>query len=400
MNMTAPPESGVDALLPAGLKDVLPPHAAFEADIVERLVAVFASFGYERVKPPLIEFEETLLQGEGAALATQTFRLMDAVSQRMLALRPDITMQVGRIAASRLKHRPRPLRLAYAGQVVRVLGSQLRPERQFGQVGAELVGASVPAADVEVIRMATGAVRAVGVPDISVDLGLPTLVAAMLGDRALPDAIARRLHTALDRKDVAEMEALSPRIGADTARLLARLIGSAGPVASARQALADAPLTGPAERLRQSLFAVIDGLAAADPDLPLTLDAVDARGFEYHTGVTFSLFSRGAAGEIGRGGRYRTGAGEEATGASLFTDALLAVLPAPAMPRRVFVPAEGAHDVAARLREQGWTTVAGLERGEAPMADAARLGCSHCLIGGEVRATGPLHSPMPGSEGG
>ena len=124
------------ALLPAGLMDVLPPFAAYEARTVERLMAHLAGYGYERVKPPLIEFEETLLAGSGAALAAETFRLMDPMSRRMLALRPDMTMQVARIASSRLAHWPRPLRLGYAGQVLRVRGSQLRPERQFGQVGA------------------------------------------------------------------------------------------------------------------------------------------------------------------------------------------------------------------------------------------------------------------------
>ena len=125
------------ALLPAGLHDVLPREAAFEATIVERLMAEFALNGFERVKPPLIEFEASLLAGPGAAMATQTFRLMDPVSQRMLALRPDMTLQVARIATTRLANEPRPLRLSYGGQVLRVKGSQLRPERQFGQVGGE-----------------------------------------------------------------------------------------------------------------------------------------------------------------------------------------------------------------------------------------------------------------------
>ena len=121
------------ALLPAGLRDILAPDAAFEAAVVERVMACFAAHGYERVKPPLIEFEDGLLAGPGAALASETFRLMDPVSQRMMGVRADMTLQVARIAASRLKNLPRPLRLSYAGQVLRVTGSQLRPERQFGQ---------------------------------------------------------------------------------------------------------------------------------------------------------------------------------------------------------------------------------------------------------------------------
>ena len=142
------------SLLPAGLQDLLPPAAAFEAASVARLLASFEAQGYQQVKPPLIEFEEALLSGTGAALTAQTFRLMDPVSQRMMGLRADITPQVVRLAASRLgRMRRGPLRLCYAGQVLRVRGSQLRPERQFTQVGLELIECCRrPAADAEADR--------------------------------------------------------------------------------------------------------------------------------------------------------------------------------------------------------------------------------------------------------
>ena len=84
-------------LLPAGLADILPPEAEFEANITEVLMASFAHYGYERVKPPLIEFEDVLLSGSGAKMAKQTFRLMDPISQRMLGLRADMTLQIARI---------------------------------------------------------------------------------------------------------------------------------------------------------------------------------------------------------------------------------------------------------------------------------------------------------------
>ena len=119
------------ALLPAGMSDVLAPHAQFEASVLEQLMEWFAGHGYDRVAPPLIEFEEALLTGIGAGLAGQTFRLMDLESQRMMGVRADMTPQIARIAAARLAKSPRPLRLSYAGSVLRVSGSQLRPERQF-----------------------------------------------------------------------------------------------------------------------------------------------------------------------------------------------------------------------------------------------------------------------------
>ena len=128
------------ALLPPGMVDLLPPEAEFEARTTERLIAAFRRNGYELIKPPLVEFEENLVTGSGAATAAQTFRLMDPDSQRMLAIRADMTLQISRIASSRLSDLPRPLRLSYAGQVLRIKSSNLRPQRQFGQVGAELIG--------------------------------------------------------------------------------------------------------------------------------------------------------------------------------------------------------------------------------------------------------------------
>ena len=65
------------ALLPTGIHDLLPPEAEAEAAVVSRLMATLAAHGYERVEPPLVEFEETLFSGAGAAMATATFRMMD-----------------------------------------------------------------------------------------------------------------------------------------------------------------------------------------------------------------------------------------------------------------------------------------------------------------------------------
>ena len=105
---------------------------------------VFAAHGYQRVKPPLLEFEDSLLAGSGAAVAEQTFRLMDPDSQRMMGLRADTTPQVARIATTRLADAPRPLRLSYAGQCLRVRGTQLAPDRQIAQAGIELIGHDSP----------------------------------------------------------------------------------------------------------------------------------------------------------------------------------------------------------------------------------------------------------------
>ncbi len=371
------------ALLPTGLYDLLPPLAEREAEVTARLMAVLTSHGYERVKPPLVEFEETLLTGAGAAMSSESFRTMDPTSHRMVAVRADMTPQVSRIAATRLGHRPRPLRLSYAGQVLRVKGTEVRPERQFGQVGAELIGAEGFAADVEVIAVAAEALLGIGVPNLSVDLTLPTLVPAIADAFDVPRKQRASLRNALDHKDTAAVTALA----GDAGFLLTRLVAAGGSAAQARPALERLDLPERARAERDRLGAVLDGLASAMPALMVTVDPVENRGFEYHTGISFTFFARvetqrGALGELGRGGRYDAGDAttpDPATGFTLYTDMIISTLPKACPSRRLLVPLGADPREAAALRGQGWVTVAALAAAEDWRAEADRLGCGHVL---------------------
>ncbi|RMD60898.1 MAG: ATP phosphoribosyltransferase regulatory subunit [Alphaproteobacteria bacterium] len=384
---------GHTALLPAGLKDVLPPDAAQEAAVVERLVACFAARGYERVKPPLLEFEDTLLRGAGADVAQQTFRLMDPVSQRMLGLRADITPQVARIAATRLAGAPRPLRLCYAGQVLQVKGSQLRPERQFAQAGAELIGAASARADAEVVLLAAESLAEIGVTALSVDLNVPPLVGAVAAALGLSETRTAALRQALDRKDAAAVA----RVAGPHAAPFEALLRAAGPVDRALAALGALSLPAAAAAEVARLTRVVELVRAAAPDLTLTVDPVEHRGFEYQTGISFILFARGVRGELGRGGRYATpgaaGPAETATGFTLYMDSVLRALPPPPPARRLFVPASAGAATAAAARADGWITVCGLDDHGDPRAEARRLGCSHVWIDAAAVAVDDPENP-------
>ncbi len=379
--MTTNPNTG---LLPAGLSDLLAPDAGFEADLTERVIAACELHGYERVKPPMMEFESSLLSGTGAAMDHQVFRLMDPVSQRMMGLRADITPQIARIAESRLSGRPRPLRLCYAGQVLRVRGDQIRPERQFAQIGAELIGNADPAADAEVIFMAADALRGIGVSNLSIDLGLPTLIPALTG-AAGDGLVDAELREALDHKDSGTLTRLAPDLGAELTETLIALVGAAGPADDALAAVAGMALPQAARTEWVKLEAVINCLRCLSPTLTLTIDPVEHRGFEYHAGVTFTLYAAGVRGELGSGGRYRAGGsaedarGEPATGFTLFTDTLLRALTRPAPGNRIYLPPDTPAGTGATLRDEGWITVAGLGPGGDPAAEAERLNCTHWL---------------------
>ena len=374
-------------LLPAGLADLLPPDAAREARAIDIAIERFAAFGYERVKPPLVEFEESLLGGLGAALGPQTFRLMDPVSQRMMGVRPDMTVQVARIAVTRLKHEPRPLRLSYGGNVIRVRGSALKPERQFAQVGTELIGVDTAEADAEAVLLAVEALRAIGVADLSVDLNLPTLVAAVAGGLELPAEPLRRLRRALDRKDEAAVAKALPDKKA--AELFVGLLRAAGPAERGIAQLAGLglPATAAAEAAR--LAEVVTLVRAADPELPLTLDPVEYRGLEYQTGVSFSVFALKGRQELARGGRYSAGypddgISEPATGFTVYMDAVLAASEAAPQRPRLYVPLGIAWSEAAAWQAKGYAVVRAVVAAARPRTEAKRLNCSHALIDGDA----------------
>lgn len=383
------------ALLPNGLHDLLPPRAAQESAAIAAIMDVFRASGYQQVKPPLVEFESTLA-GNGAngggSLSGQMFRLMDPVSQRMMAVRADITLQVARIAGTRLVDEPRPLRLSYAGQILRVRGNQLRPERQFAQVGAELIGPDSVSADVEAIVLAAECLSASGIYEPTIDINSPALVGHVLAGIELdPDAIAD-LRESLDRKDLGASGDILRRQGVaftGNAKALCALIESVGPADEVIEELKAIDLPSDASAEVDRLADVLNGVRAALPNLSLTMDPVEYRGFEYQTGVSFTVFAEGVRGELARGGRYITEAGESATGVSLYMDSIMRALSAPEPEARLYLPAGTSYAAAQSFRNQDWVTVAGLEQVPDVEAEAKRLGCSHYLDNGSpVAVTG------------
>ncbi|WP_420136573.1 ATP phosphoribosyltransferase regulatory subunit [Sphingomonas sp.] len=360
-------------LLPEGLRDRLPPEAEAASRLMHRVIVAIGRHGYERVSPPLAEFEESLVGRLKSSRPQDLLRMVDPVSQRMLALRPDMTAQIGRIAATRMGHAPRPLRLAYGGPVIKLRATQLRPERELAQAGAELIGSDSVAAVSEIIRVALDALKAAGVTDITVDLTLPDLVDTLAGD-ALPvdPADVARVRALLDAKDAGGLSA----VGADA---YLPLLSAAGPL---DRALPRLRTLDQAQVLDTRLSAIETIAASIGDDVALTLDPTERHGFEYQSWIGFSLFGGGLAGEIGRGGSYTIvhgdGQEETAVGFSLFIDPLVDIGLGVEPVRRVFLPI--GHDAAraAALRAEGWTTVAALAASDKPHT------CTHQLEGSEL----------------
>lgn len=366
-------------LLPSGLFDLLPPVAAQQAAAVSTLLACMVSYGYEQVRPPLMEFESSLLAGRRAALAGQTFRVVDPLSGAMLGFRPDITLQVARIASSRLAGSPRPLRMAYAGPTLQVRADALKSERMHFQAGLELIGPSTPEADAEVMVIACRAMEALGIRDITLDLNVPGLVPLLLKKEEYENSA---LLEAIARKDSAMVRSFMPT----HAETLIALMSSAGNAPAALASLAELSLPESTSALLVQLGKVIACVEREKLDIAITVDPLESRGFAYHTGIQFSVFAQGARGEVARGGRYMLEeSAEEAAGFTLYVDTLLPVLPALMPLKRVYVPYGSLLHETETLRGEGYITVHGVEKVADTQAEAERLGCTFIWQEGNVR---------------
>ena len=357
-------------LLPEGLRDRLPPEAEAASRVTRALVDAMRRHGYARVSPPIAEFRETLAGNAKDPASKDLLRFTDPVSRRTLAIRPDITRQIGRIATSRLATAPRPLRLSYAGQVVKLTATTLWPDREMSQVGAELIGSDSVAAVSEVATLAVEALTAAGVTGITVDLTLPDLVDTLAASAfPLPPAMIASVKTELDSKDAGALAAL----GADA---YLPLLAATGPFDSAVARLEAIDAGG---ALASRIAALKTIAASLAPHATVTLDPSERHGFEYQSWIGFSIFVAGHAVTIGRGGSYSVthadGTTEPAVGFSLYPDPLIgAGLGKDDTDRRLFLPLGHDRAAAAALRSEGWITVAALDSNDTPAQCGWHLG--------------------------
>jgi ATP phosphoribosyltransferase regulatory subunit len=363
-------------LLPEGLEDRLPPSAAAAAQVTRAVLDVLGSHGYDRVQPPMIEFERSLASRMAGIRARKMFRFVDPASLRTLALRSDMTPQLGRIASTSLAGSARPLRLCYAGPVVTIKGDGLDPTRERLQLGAELIGNDSLAAAGEVVAVAIEALAAAGAKGLTVDFTMPDLV-DLLAAKALPldpdkiEAVRREL----DAKDAGGLVAAG-------GEAYLPLLSAIGPFDRAIEQLAAIDAAG---ALGERIAALREIAARLHGKARLTLDPSERHGFEYQTWFGFTIYAEGLAGLLGRGGSYAINSNaagrsdEPAIGFSLYPDALIDALAASEpQPDRLFLPLGHNADHAARLRAIGWRTVAALGAD----CDAKALGCTYQLEDG------------------
>lgn len=291
--------------LPRGVADYLPNRAATIAAIEEQLLRVAQLWGFTRIIPPALEFEDVLASGMGEGLRSRTFRFDDWQSGRMLAIPPDITPQIARIVATRLRGMPLPHRICYAGRVLRHAELQSGRSREIFQAGVELIGLESPEADAEMVAMAIEVMQGLGIAEFTVDLGQVAFCRGVFDACGLHGEPLQQVKAAVARKDVSAVEqvlASWPVSQQSRQELLAlpRLFGG-------REVLEDALRVVKNDcscRALHNLHEVIAILELHGVTRYVTIDLGETRGLGYHTGLTFEGFAPGIGEALFSGGRY------------------------------------------------------------------------------------------------
>ena len=180
-------------LIPPGFKDSLNFDTYVEHQYKNLIINSFRENGFSLIKTPLIEFSNNL--------DSNTLVIKTNTRKEKLSIRNDITPQIIRVASSRLSKKNRPLKLCYYGEVVRKSGSILRPERQFQQVGAEIIGSESFKADVEIINLAYETLKKIGVKNIIIEISAPFFLDNLL--KQIKDInIKKKLRHFIQLKDL------------------------------------------------------------------------------------------------------------------------------------------------------------------------------------------------------
>jgi ATP phosphoribosyltransferase regulatory subunit len=377
-------------ILPEGIEEVLPEQASrFEA-MRRMLLDLYASWGYELVIPPTIDFIESLLTGTGHDLDLQTFKLVDQISGRTLGVRADMTPQVARIDAHQLQ-RDVPTRLCYIGTVLRTKPESIGDSRSPLQVGAELYGHAGIESEVEIIGLMLQTFSMMEIDEIYLDLGNVDIYRGLAKQAGLSTEVESQLFEMLQRKAVTEINELLDSLTIDNKVKtmlagLSSLNGDESVFAKARTLLADADKTviDAVDYLQRTA----ELMRARYDDITVHFDLSELQGYHYKTGVVFAAFVPQLGQAIARGGRYDDigeifGRARAATGFSTDLKVLNRLSKKQfSTAEKIFAPEDADQNTVAALRAEGKIVINQLP---GQKTDASAMGCSKslCLIDGQ-----------------
>ena len=328
-------------LLPEFIQDTLPDEAWRVEQMRAQILGLLRKSGYQLVAPPLLEYVESLLIDGSDDMNLRTFKLVDQLSGRTLALRADITPQVARIDAHLLNHQG-IARLCYAGSVLHTQPVGLTRTRELLQIGAEIYGHSGLESDLEIVQLMLHSLNALAINNVHLDLGHVAVFRALVNQGKLGKELEGALFAALQRKDSAALQSLTKPLDLTLRHALLALpvlYGNCADVlARARKLL---PNDVQIHKALDALQTVSEKLEKLGTNI--AIDLADLRGYHYHSGMVFAVYHAGSHDAIALGGRYDDlgrsfGRARAATGFSMDLRQLYTLLPTQVTQPGIYAP--------------------------------------------------------------
>lgn len=287
---------------PRGTNDWGPEDMAKRRFVESRFVQLAESFGFREVATPTFESLELFTAKSGPAIVRELYAFKDQ-GGRDLALRPEFTASILRFYVSDLRSRPKPLKLYSTGNVFRYEEPQKGRYREFSQVNAEIIGGAALPSDAEVIALAIGTMRAIGLKQVKARIGNIGILRGFLPFAPADQAVV--LHS-LDKRNFPMLDAELARLGRpDLSMALRQLVELSGEVSILDKAakLLGGEATAGFEYLRK-IADLLDAYGVSGREYAFDMGVV--RGLDYYTGMVFEIDSPnlGAEKQVGGGGAY------------------------------------------------------------------------------------------------
>ena len=289
-------------MTPEGTKDFLFSECAAMDDVCGRIESVFVTRGFKRVITPGIEFYDLFsLPCSGISLEDM-FKTTDNRG-RLMVVRPDSTLPIARMVATRLQNNIMPVRLYYKQAVYRNNPTLTGRRNEMMQMGVELLGVKGVRADLEIITTAVQALKSVA-SDFRVELGHAEVFDALSDELEINETEKEKIRLSIEGKNYSALnnllDKLAPCRAVSAIRSLPSLFGSEEVFEKARLICGGTK----AEQALDYLHKVYDSLRALGLGEKLIIDLGLVQRNDYYTGIVFTGYINGIGDAVLSGGRY------------------------------------------------------------------------------------------------
>ena len=364
-------------LLPIGFKDGLNFDTFIEHQYKNTIIDSFRENGFSLIKTPLIEYSKNL--------DNNTLSIKSIKKNENLSIRNDITPQVIRIASSRLVKKKRPLKLCYYGEVVRKSGSILRPERQFQQVGAEIIGSESYKADVEIINLAYKTLKNIGVKNIVIEISAPFFLNSLL-KKIKNSKIKSDLKKFINLKDLKNCIKLLK--ANDIVKDFEAIYSCTGSLKDKKLNISKLNNIIGFDKEVQRLIKISNLIKVSKND-SINIDLFEIeKDKKYYHGIKFTFFAKGVRGEIAGGGRYNLKYdknSETAIGYTCYMDTVLRASSFENKNKQILIPFNTDEKTKQKLIRKGYTLFKTFENRVDLKKQSKNFGIKYFLLNKMVR---------------